>query len=89
MIYEKFQEFSREVSLVGRALGGAARSCSIRCPANTHGGRHLALRHCTFYKCARWSAARGRYMKRVMNALDYVGVLTIEFFVVQGSLDRQ
>ena len=26
------------------------------------------------------------YLKRVMNALDYVGVLTIEFFVVKGRL---
>ncbi len=26
------------------------------------------------------------YLKRVMNALDYVGVLAIEFFVVKGRL---
>jgi len=32
------------------------------------------------------SAAPASYLKRVLNALAYVGVLTIEFFVVKGRL---
>ena len=35
---------------------------------------------------ARLERSARLYVKRVMNALDYIGVLTMEFFVVDGRL---
>ncbi len=84
LIYERFQDFSREVSLLGvRAASGQAVFYPLSC--NTHGGG--ILRHSIApFTNARLERSARLYMKRVMSALDYVGVLTIEFFVVQGSL---
>jgi 5-(carboxyamino)imidazole ribonucleotide synthase len=84
LIYEKFQDFSRELSLVGvRSTGGQAVFYPLSC--NTHGGGILRYSTAPF-KNARLEQRARLYLKRVMNALDYVGVLTIEFFVVRGSL---
>jgi 5-(carboxyamino)imidazole ribonucleotide synthase len=84
LIYEKFQEFSREVSIVG------ARSAAGRCEfyplaANSHGGGILHYSIAPFANPGLERSAR-IYLKRVMEALAYVGVLTIEFFVVKGRL---
>jgi 5-(carboxyamino)imidazole ribonucleotide synthase len=84
LIYEKFQPFAREVSIVGaRAVDGATVSYPLA--ANTHAGGILR------FSIAPWTDARlermaGIYLRRVMRALDYVGVLAIEFFVVGGRL---
>jgi 5-(carboxyamino)imidazole ribonucleotide synthase len=84
LIYEKFQDFSREVSLVGvRSASGQAVFYPLSC--NTHGGGILRYSTAPFTN-ARLERRARLYLKRVMNALDYVGVLTIEFFVVRGSL---
>jgi 5-(carboxyamino)imidazole ribonucleotide synthase len=84
LIYEKFQDFSREVSLVGvRSASGQAVFYPLSC--NTHGGGILRHSIAPFINARLEKSAR-LYMKRVMNDLDYIGVLTIEFFVVQGSL---
>ncbi len=84
LIYEKFQNFSRELSLVGaRSAGGQVVFYPLSC--NTHGGG--ILRHSIApYMDARLEKSARLYMKRVMAALDYIGVLTIEFFVVHGAL---
>ena len=84
LIYEKFQDFSREVSLVGvRSAGGQTLFYPLSC--NTHGGG--ILRHSIApFTNARLERSARLYMKRVMQALDYIGVLTLEFFVVRGSL---
>ncbi len=84
LIYEKFQDFSRELSLVGaRSAGGQLVFYPLSC--NTHGGG--ILRHSIApYMDARLEKSARLYMKRVMTALDYIGVLTIEFFVVHGLL---
>ena len=84
LIYEKFQNFSREVSLVGvRSSSGQAVFYPLSC--NTHGGGILRHSIAPFVNARLEKSAR-LYMKRVMNALDYIGVLTLEFFVVRGSL---
>ena len=84
MIYEKFQRFSREVSIVG-ARSAAGHTVFYPLSANTHGGGILHYSIAPFASPALERRAR-MYLKRVMNALAYVGVLTIEFFVVKGRL---
>jgi len=84
LIYEKFQVFSREVSLVSvRSAGG--QTVFYPLSANTHGGGILRYSVAPF-PSARLERAARLYSKRVMNALDYIGVLAIEFFVVGGRL---
>jgi 5-(carboxyamino)imidazole ribonucleotide synthase len=84
LIYEKFQEFSREVSLVG-ARSTAGKIVFYPLSANSHGGGILRYGVAPFTNRAMEHAAR-RCMQRVMHALAYVGVLAIEFFVVKGRL---
>jgi len=84
LIYEKFQNFSREVSLIG-ARSAAGRTVFYPLSANTHGGGILRYSVAPFSNAALERAAR-IYLQRVMHALDYIGVLTIEFFVVKGRL---
>jgi 5-(carboxyamino)imidazole ribonucleotide synthase len=84
LIYEKFQSFSRELSIIGaRSAGGACVFYPLS--ANTHGGGILRYSIAPYVNSALEKSARV-YLKRVMNALGYVGVLTIEFFVVGGKL---
>jgi len=84
LIYEAFQRFSREVSIVGvRALGGQTAHYPLS--ANTHAGG--VLRTCIApYNRPRLERAAAAHLRRVMDALNYVGVLAIEFFVVGGRL---
>jgi 5-(carboxyamino)imidazole ribonucleotide synthase len=84
LIYEKFQEYSREVSIVG-ARSAAGQTVIYPLSANTHGGGILNYSIAPFASPGLERSAR-IYLKRVMNALAYVGVLTIEFFVVKGRL---
>jgi 5-(carboxyamino)imidazole ribonucleotide synthase len=84
LIYEKYQGFSREVSIVG-ARTALGETVFYPLSANTHGGGILHYSIAPFTHSALERTAR-IYLKRVMNALAYVGVLTIEFFVVKGRL---
>lgn len=84
LIYEKFQEFSREVSLVG-ARSATGKIVFYPLSANSHGGGILHYGVAPFTNRVVEQAAR-RCMQRVMHALAYVGVLAIEFFVVKGRL---
>jgi 5-(carboxyamino)imidazole ribonucleotide synthase len=84
MIYEKFQDFTREVSIVG-ARSAAGQIVFYPLSANCHGGGILHYSTAPFVNAALERTAR-KYLKKVMNALAYVGVLTIEFFVVKGRL---
>lgn len=84
LIYEKFQEFSREVSIVG-VRSAAGRIAFYPLSANWHGGGVLHYSIAPFANSALERAAQN-YLRRAMNALAYVGVLTIEFFVVKGRL---
>ncbi len=84
LIYEKFQAFSREVSLVGAR---SARGDMVFYPlsSNTHGNGILHYGIAPFPGAGLQRAAQ-KYMRRVMRALSYVGILAIEFFVVAGRL---
>lgn len=84
LIYERFQRFSHEVSIIG------ARAASGKCvfyplSANTHGGGILHYGVAPYVNLRLQRAAEG-YLQRVMKSLNYIGVLTIEFFVVKGRL---
>jgi 5-(carboxyamino)imidazole ribonucleotide synthase len=84
LIYEKFQRFSREVSLIG-ARSAAGKIVYYPLSANTHAGGVLRYSVAPYVNPSLERTAR-RYLKKVMETLDYVGVLTIEFFVVGGKL---
>jgi 5-(carboxyamino)imidazole ribonucleotide synthase len=84
LIYEKFQDFSREISLVG-ARSAEGKTVFYPLSANTHGGGILRYSVAPF-SSAQLERSAKNYLKRVMSALDYIGVLTIEFFVVKGRL---
>ena len=84
LIYEQFQPFSREVSLIG-ARSAKGEIVFYPLSANTHGGGILHYSVAPYVNGALERTAR-RHLKRVMEALDYVGVLAIEFFVVEGRL---
>ncbi len=84
LIYEKFQKFSREVSLVG-ARSAAGKIVYYPLSANTHVGGVLRYSVAPHADPALERTAR-RHLKKVMEALSYVGVLAIEFFVVGGRL---
>jgi len=84
LIYEQFQAFSREVSIIG-ARSAAGDIVYYPLSANSHADGILRHSVAPYANPALHRSAR-IYLKRVMSALDYVGVLTIEFFVVKGRL---
>jgi 5-(carboxyamino)imidazole ribonucleotide synthase len=84
LIYEAFQAFSREVSIIG-ARSAAGQIVYYPLSANTHAGGILRYSVAPFIDRALERMAR-RYLKKVLESLAYVGVLTIEFFVVKGRL---
>lgn len=84
LIYEKYQRFSREVSIIG-ARDQQGHFVSYPLSSNTH--REGVLRFSVApYRNSRLESLARRYLLRVMEHLAYVGVLTIEFFVVGGRL---
>jgi 5-(carboxyamino)imidazole ribonucleotide synthase len=84
LIFEKFQAFSRELSIVG-ARSATGQTVFYPLSANVHGGGILHYSIAPFSN-RRLERSAQTYLKRVMSALSYVGVLTIEFFVVKGRL---
>jgi 5-(carboxyamino)imidazole ribonucleotide synthase len=84
LIYEKFQTFTRELSIVG-ARSASGQTVFYPLSANVHGGGILRYSIAPFAN-ARLERSARLYLKRVMNALAYIGVLAIEFFVVGGRL---
>ncbi|HMA00606.1 MAG TPA: 5-(carboxyamino)imidazole ribonucleotide synthase [Steroidobacteraceae bacterium] len=84
LIYEQFQNFSREVSIIG-ARSAAGEIVYYPLSSNTHSGG--ILRYCVapFVNRTLERTAR-RCLKKLMESLGYIGVLTIEFFVVKGRL---
>jgi len=84
LIYEKFQKFSREVSIVG-ARSASGQMVHYPLSANTHGGGILHYSIAPFAD-ARLERSARIYLRRIMQALSYVGVLAVEFFVVKGRL---
>jgi 5-(carboxyamino)imidazole ribonucleotide synthase len=84
LIYEAFQAFSREVSIVG-ARSAAGRTAFYPLSANTHQGGILRYGIAPLTNAKLERSARS-YLKRVMDALSYIGILAVEFFVVKGRL---
>ena len=84
LIYEAFVDFSREVSLIAvRSAAGAVVFYPL-C-ANTHDGG--ILRHTVApWPDGKLHAEARRYLRRLLTHFEYVGVLTVEFFVVRGRL---
>lgn len=84
LIYERFQRFSREVSLIG-ARSAAGEIVYYPLSANTHSAGILRYSIAPFVDPPLERMAK-RYLTKVMQTLSYVGVLTMEFFVVGGRL---
>lgn len=84
LIYEAFVDFDREVSLIGVR----SRRGDIRCyplSANTH-AEGILRQTIAPYRHAALQKQAERHLKRILEHFDYVGVLTIEFFVKRGRL---
>jgi 5-(carboxyamino)imidazole ribonucleotide synthase len=84
LIYERFLSFSSEVSMIGVR---SARGETLFYPLarNTHSGGILRSNIAPFLSASLAARAR-RYVTRVMDALGYCGVLSVEFFIVNGRL---
>lgn len=84
LIYEAFVDFSREVSVIAaRSTTGAVAFYPLS--ANTHADGILS------YTVAPWPNRElqrqgERHVRRLLAHFGYVGVLTVEFFVVRGRL---
>jgi 5-(carboxyamino)imidazole ribonucleotide synthase len=84
LVYERFVEFSREVSLIAaRDRAGAVRFYPLS--ENEHSAGILAVARAP-YSDARLQRRAERNHKRLMRTLGYVGVLCVEYFVERGRL---
>jgi 5-(carboxyamino)imidazole ribonucleotide synthase len=84
LIYEKFQNFTREVSIIG-ARSPSGRTVFYPLTANVHSGGILRYSIAPFANRLLERAARA-HLQRIFKTLNYVGILTVEFFVVDGRL---
>jgi 5-(carboxyamino)imidazole ribonucleotide synthase len=84
LIYEAFVRFDREVSIIGvRSTSGEIKCYPLS--ANVH--RDGILRYSMApYRNANLQKQAETYLKRIFKQFNYVGVLTIEFFVKRGQL---
>jgi 5-(carboxyamino)imidazole ribonucleotide synthase len=84
-ILEKFAPFTREVSQIA-ARGGDGRAAFYPLAENTHrdGILHRSVMPAPNAENLRGEAERA--VRAVLEHLDYVGVLTVEFFEVDGRL---
>ncbi len=84
LLYEEFVPFDDEVSIIGvRGLGGEIRTWPLN--RNLHRDGVLRLTRAPWQRPALEREAV-RHVRRVLTHFDYVGVLTIEFFVRRGRL---
>lgn len=84
LILERFLEFEREVSLL-TVRTHTGQTAFYPLTENTHQQGILHQSIAPFDDCALNMQAR-EYAERVCEKLNYVGVLAIELFVVQGQL---
>ncbi|MFI4889891.1 MAG: 5-(carboxyamino)imidazole ribonucleotide synthase [Steroidobacterales bacterium] len=84
LIYEAYQVFSREVSIIG-VRSRAGKLAYYPLSANTHADGILRFSIAP-HQNRKLERAAQRHLRRVMQALNYVGVLAMEFFVVGGRL---
>ncbi|MFM1886624.1 MAG: hypothetical protein RL026_1781 [Pseudomonadota bacterium] len=84
LLYEAFVPFDYEVSMIGvRSLNGEVATYPLN--RNLHRDGILRLTRAPWRAPAMEAAAR-RHVRKVLQHFDYVGVLTIEFFVQRGRL---
>ena len=85
MILEEFVSFDRELSIIAvRSKSGETRFYPL--VENQHRDGILRLSLVTGNVSAELQQQAEEYVTRVMSALNYVGVLTIEFFEKDGRL---
>jgi len=84
LIYEAFVKFKREVSIIAaRSTRGETRFYPISANAHAQG----ILRHSIApHRNVSLQRQAETYIKRVLKHFEYVGILTIEFFVKNGRL---
>ena len=83
LIAEQFVPFQREISVVA-VRGRSDETAFYPIPENTHRNSMLHLSVC---KPGDPQQAQAEdYVKRLLDALDYTGVLTLELFEVDGRL---
>ena len=84
LLYEAFVDFSREVSIIGaRSRSGEVRTYPLA--ANVHAHGILSYTTAPYVHRSLQRLAE-RYLRRVLQHFNYVGILVIEFFVVRGRL---
>ena len=84
LLYEEFVPFDYEVSIIGvRGAKGEIRTWPLN--RNLHQDGVLRLTRAP-WRAPAIEAAAVRHVRRVLAHFDYVGVLTIEFFVRRGRL---
>jgi 5-(carboxyamino)imidazole ribonucleotide synthase len=84
LLYEEMVPFDYEVSAIG-VRGQNGQFAMYPLNRNLHRDGILRLTRAPWKSAALTAAAR-RYLRKVMEYFDYVGVLTIEFFVHRGRL---
>jgi 5-(carboxyamino)imidazole ribonucleotide synthase len=84
LIYERFVNYSREVSLVA-ARGRDGDVACYPLAENEHADGILAVTRAP-YRDAGLQRAAERNHRRLFRALGYVGVLSVEYFVERGRL---
>ncbi|MGC3979988.1 MAG: 5-(carboxyamino)imidazole ribonucleotide synthase [Steroidobacteraceae bacterium] len=84
LIYEAFVPFTREVSIIGaRSTRGEVAIYPLSENSHRAGILHVAkapYRHAALQKQAE------AYLKKLLKHFNYVGILTVEFFVLRGKL---
>jgi 5-(carboxyamino)imidazole ribonucleotide synthase len=82
-VVEAFVPFSREVSIIAvRSVSGAVAFYPLS--ENLHKGGILRVAECREHDPMQAQAED--YITRLLNALDYVGVLALELFEIDGKL---
>jgi 5-(carboxyamino)imidazole ribonucleotide synthase len=84
LVYERFVPFTRELSLIG-ARDRAGRVAFYPLAENRHEQGILAETRAPFSNAGLQRTAE-RHHRRLMQALGYVGVLCVEYFVLRGRL---
>ncbi|MGD9841615.1 MAG: 5-(carboxyamino)imidazole ribonucleotide synthase [Steroidobacteraceae bacterium] len=84
LIYEAFVPFTREVSIIGvRSSKGEIAIYPLTENIHQQGVLHLSTAP---YKNTKLQSQAEKHLKKLLKHFNYVGVLTIEFFVLRGQL---
>jgi 5-(carboxyamino)imidazole ribonucleotide synthase len=84
LIYEAFVPFTREVSVIGaRSSTGEIAIYPLSENEHRDGILHISR---TPYRHTGLQQQAERYLKKLLKHFNYVGILTVEFFVLKGKL---